>query len=105
MQTVGHGFKEGARVKLREVVSTIDAELSSLSRGRTVEEYRLATGDLRASWTELVRLLELGAAPDVQSCPNCERIIMREATRCGYCWTELSPPKKEQVGSAPHERH
>jgi hypothetical protein len=97
MHAAGHGLSESARVKLREVVSTIDAEISSLSRGRTTEECRRATGELLVSWAELVKLLELGLAPEVRACPNCKRIIMAEATRCGYCWTEVSPFHKDDV--------
>lgn len=30
-----------------------------------------------------------GAAPEMRKCPECGRLGMAEATRCGYCWTSL----------------
>jgi hypothetical protein len=49
---------------------------------------------LLASWAALVDLLALGPEPEVRECPACRHIGMRAASRCGYCWTELSPPNR-----------
>ena len=57
--------------------------------GSGVRIWRTATGDLIASWAELVKLLEADPGPDVRECPVCHRTVMREATRCGYCWTKM----------------
>jgi hypothetical protein len=44
---------------------------------------------LRARWAELVELLALGPSRELRECPACGRFGMRDATRCGYCWTAL----------------
>jgi hypothetical protein len=82
---------EHDRLRLRAVVSTIERELSRLSREAT-PEYRESSRGLMASWAQLVELLALGIAPEVRACPNCHHVCMREATRCGHCWATLIPP-------------
>ena len=72
-------FPHAARGKLRALVATIDRGMLH------------PTDEIRSSWAELVELLALGPAPEVRECPVCQRIGMRDATRCGYCWTTLSP--------------
>ena len=69
------------RAQLRAVMATIDREVATLS------DHAL----LSSSWAELVELLAVGPAPRVRECPVCKHTGMREATRCGYCWTKLSP--------------
>jgi hypothetical protein len=76
---------------LRTVVATIDREISDLSRQATIEACRTATDELLSSWTRLVQLLKLSPAPELRECPVCKHSGMREATRCGYCWTKLPP--------------
>ena len=80
----------GLRGRLRPLVATIDREMSRASEMDERENNR-ATRDLRSSWAKLVELLALGPAPDVRECPVCRRVGMRDATRCAYCWTKLSP--------------
>lgn len=46
---------------------------------------------LRNSWAELVTLLALGSPPETRLCPICGQVGMRAATRCGHCWSKLSP--------------
>jgi hypothetical protein len=81
---------------LRPVVAAIDHELSRLGEG-TVSGVEAA--QLRGSWAELVELLALGSAPELRVCPVCEHYGMRAASRCGYCWTSLSP--FVEAGGAP----
>jgi len=67
--------------RLRAVLAKMELEIS-----------RLPAGDgLRAPWAELVELLAVGPAPVVRECPTCKRTVMAAATRCGYCWSTLSP--------------
>jgi hypothetical protein len=87
----GLDFPDGARGALRAIVATIDREISRLSES-TRSEANDTTNELRSSWAELVELLVLGPVPEVRECPVCRRIGMRAATRCGHCWTKLSPP-------------
>ena len=78
-------FGDGARDSLRALVAA-----------RLPVENDAATG-LRASWTELVRALALGPAPETRACPACKGIGMAAASRCGHCWADLSPlPKADQ---------
>lgn len=75
-------------VRLRTVIAEIDRELSLLpSEGDAVP----ATQPLRRSWAELVALLALAPAPETRLCPICGQVGMRAATRCGHCWSKLSP--------------
>jgi hypothetical protein len=78
------------RDRLRTVVAAIDRGLSGLPvpEGDAAAPARL----LRASWAELVELLALGPAPETRACPTCGNVGMRTATRCGHCWSKLSPP-------------
>lgn len=51
------------------------------------------TTALLAWWAELVEMLALGPAPELRVCPFCGAVGMKAATRCGYCWRKLEPPK------------
>jgi len=46
---------------------------------------------LHARWAELVELLALGPPRELRECPVCGRVGMRDATRCGHCWSALAP--------------
>ena len=85
----GQQFKlpDDERARLRAIVATIDREMSRLPGSATTG----ATDGLIVSWAELVKLLALGPAPEVRECPVCKHFGMLAATRCGYCWTKLSP--------------
>ncbi len=82
---------DAARSRLRATVATIEREISRLPRSLTDGDGGPPNG-LRASFADLVEQLGLGPEPEVRKCPVCERIPMRSATRCGYCWTRLTPP-------------
>lgn len=59
--------------------------------GSSQSENTQTLDKLRSSWAELLKLLALGPEPEVRECPVCKHIGMCAATRCGYCWTKLSP--------------
>jgi len=80
-------FPQRTRGELRAVVATIEREMARSSE--SLDEIGGSTSELRASWEKLVALLALGPAPVVRECPVCRHIGMRDATRCGYCWTAL----------------
>ena len=85
-------FPRGTRGELRAAVAMIDREMTRSTESPA--EIDGPSSELRASWGKLVALLALGPAPVVRECPVCGRIGMRDATRCGYCWTRLwSPPE------------
>ena len=76
-------------VRLRTLVAEISRQLSLLP---TSEGDGAATArPLKTSWAELVALLALGPAPETRLCPVCGNVGMRAATRCGHCWSKLSP--------------
>ena len=92
-------FADAARARLRTTVATIEREISRLPGRATGEDGKGSPSALLASFTDLVEQLALGPEPEVRSCPVCQHIGMRMATRCGYCWTKLTPPTgREGVG-------
>jgi hypothetical protein len=82
---------EPDRAFYREIVATIEGQLSRLAQQATTADARVAAVGLRASWSRLVDLIDIEAAPAMRACPVCGRSGMLAATRCGYCWTTLSP--------------
>lgn len=94
---------------LRAVVNAIDQQISSLPSHATVDAYRTAASALATSWAELGKLLALGEAAPLRECPRCKRLGMHAASRCGYCWVDLSPlppqsgdqPGASQTAGAP----
>jgi hypothetical protein len=74
-------YSEEAVAKLRVVVDVI---------GREVVQSP-STPAFHAAWTELVKLLAIGPAPETRECPACHQIGMRAASRCGRCWAALEP--------------
>jgi hypothetical protein len=81
-----------ARARLRATVATIEREISRLP-GQATGDGKSPPSGLLASFTDLVAQLALGPEPEVRRCPVCQRIGMRTATVCGYCWTKLTPPR------------
>ena len=82
---------DAARARLRTTIATIERELSRLPGQATGEDGKTPPSGLLASFTDLVAQLALGPEPEVRRCPVCQHIGMRLATRCGYCWTKLTP--------------
>jgi hypothetical protein len=83
---------DATRARLRATVSTIDREMSSL-RGPAPDHLgSRAVKALSLAWTDLVKQLALGPAPELRGCPACEQLVMRAATLCHFCWRKLTPP-------------
>ena len=82
---------DSVRDRLRAVVATIDHEMSALP-GEALRDHAYAESErqLASSWAELVALLAFGPVPQLRECPVCGHTGMRDATRCGYCWTKLT---------------
>lgn len=76
---------------LRAQVESIAQQIALLPTHATVEAYRAAAAGLVVSWGQLAKLLALGDPARLRKCPRCERLGMRTATLCGYCWLKLSP--------------
>ncbi|MBI5071086.1 MAG: hypothetical protein HZB56_22945 [Deltaproteobacteria bacterium] len=73
---------------VREAMQSVEQALAAAPGGDALDR-------LRTSWTRLVDVLALGPAPALRTCPNCGATGMREATRCGTCWSKLVPPGAE----------
>jgi hypothetical protein len=82
---------DAARSRLRATVATIQRDISRLPRQATDADSTSPMSCLVASFAELVEQLGLGPEPEVRQCPACKQIVMLAATRCGYCWIELTP--------------
>lgn len=83
-------FPHAVRGQIRPLIATIDRGMSQSST-MTERQGDQLTDEVRSSWAGLVELLAVGPAPEVRECPVCQRVGMRDAERCGYCWTTLSP--------------
>jgi hypothetical protein len=86
---------DAARSRLRTTVAKMEAEIAQLLTHVGNEDASSPANGLRASFAALVAQLALGPEPEVRECPACGQIGMRAATRCGYCWTPLTPPTKD----------
>jgi hypothetical protein len=69
----------------------IEHEIARLPRGVAHDDGKGPVNDLAARWADLVEQLALGPELDMRECPVCRHHGMRAATRCGYCWKELTP--------------
>jgi hypothetical protein len=76
------------RARLRAVVATIDHELLRLPRRTAGGE---GSDGLFDAWSELVKQLALGPAPQLRRCLVCNHLAMEAATLCGHCWAGMSP--------------
>ena len=81
---------DAARSRLRATVATIERDISRLPRQAPDTDSTSPMNCLLASFAELVEQLQLGPEPEVRQCPACQQIVMLAATRCGYCWMELT---------------
>jgi hypothetical protein len=71
---------DAKRTQLRTLVAEMDVAIAD-------------SGDApRAVWQRMVAVLDLGPEPAVRACPKCGAKGMSAATRCGHCWTSLTPP-------------
>ncbi len=78
--------RDGQRSKLRAMAAQLDGAVSELLLQDTVDGYARSTQTLAAHWAGLVELLALGPEPQVRNCPFCQELVMKAATRCGFCW-------------------
>lgn len=76
-------------------ISYSDKSVETIRALVAVMENEIATTkpspQLEAAWGDLVKVLSLGPAPELRTCPRCSDVGMRAATRCGRCWIELKP--------------
>lgn len=71
------------RSRLRAIMARLDGAMPD-------------TPSLQETWRELNAALALGPEPATRECIKCRAVVMREATRCGHCWTAL--PRLPEAG-------
>jgi hypothetical protein len=76
---------------LRTIVTTIDALLTQMSNPPAGTTPAPSLAELQVEWARLVGALALGPEPEVRACPVCGKMVLRAATRCGFCWQTLAP--------------
>lgn len=77
-------FGDAGQEKLRTLVAGVEHELTLLPSTDAPA--------LRAAWLKLTEQMALGPSPLTRACPKCGGIGMRDASRCGNCWTNLTVP-------------
>ena len=82
--------KDEKNAGIHNVVGVIEQQLAHLPSPENAE--------LRASWGQLMKLLDLQPVHQLRECPTCGFVGMRAATRCGHCWTALVPPPAIAAG-------
>ena len=74
-------YNDRSLATLRTLVDTVDRELGTSAPSPVLAD----------AWTQMVKVLSLGPAPDMRACPHCGEPGMRAASRCGRCWRSLVP--------------
>jgi len=69
------------RGRLRSLVKRVRAEFDAIDPKSSPEPLRRLSASIEA----LVVSLDLGEEPETRTCPFCQRLVMRAATRCRYC--------------------
>lgn len=81
-------LREGERAALRPAVALVESDVARLAAQQDVDGYAQAVKRLATSWHALVSFMDLGAPPEVRSCPHCGYSILVKATRCVQCWKQ-----------------
>jgi hypothetical protein len=82
-------FSGGDLSRLRALVAAVDKEIEH-SRGTPAPaEAPPPKTALELTWSRLVDMLDLGAEPEMRTCPKCKALCMLGATRCSQCWASL----------------
>jgi hypothetical protein len=76
---------------IHEQVATVASELAGLTVLLETPESKAAAAALQSSWAKLLEHLDLPPVAQTRSCPKCRKLVMRDVTLCGYCWTALGP--------------
>jgi hypothetical protein len=88
---------DAKRSRLRATLAAIESALARLPPDMTNDNGATPADGLRASVADLAEQLALGPEPAYRPCPVCKRLGMSVATRCGHCWTALTPPPSPEV--------
>jgi hypothetical protein len=70
------------------LLTELEAKVRALGAGPGETDVRTAVAALGVA-------LDLGPEELMRACPVCGATGMRAATRCGTCWSRLTPPSAE----------
>ena len=70
---------DGALANLRVAVEAMEIAMAA----------ETVPAGVRTAWTEVVRVMALGPAPQMRNCPKCAAVGFRGATRCSTCWASF----------------
>jgi hypothetical protein len=80
---------DAAAARLRAAIAEIELQMTALAEMVESAESRKALAGLHSSWTVFVEVLAVPLPVERRLCPVCNHLGMRDATRCGYCWTKF----------------
>lgn len=82
---------DAVRSRLRAAMSTLEREIAKLS-APAADATASSQSAILSAFNALTKELALGPDPEIRACPKCKHFGMLAATRCGNCWTALTPP-------------
>jgi hypothetical protein len=72
--------------KTRKLIAGVQSEIARLGEAVRGGAGASEANDVRSAFRALVDHLAIGPEPETRACAACGRSIMRDATRCKYCW-------------------
>jgi hypothetical protein len=76
--------------RLRSLVAGVEKEVALVLSTLATAEGQPRKTALEMTWSNLVKMLDLGPEPEMRVCPDCKHLCMLGATRCGNCWSQLT---------------
>ena len=73
------------------LIEQLDEDLRALLLLRMPGEAGRLARQVAADWREVCAALDYERPRPTRPCPYCSRLGMWNATRCGYCWSALTP--------------
>jgi hypothetical protein len=77
--------------RLRALVTAVGKEIGLVPGAVSSGGGQAPKTALDMTWSRLVEMLDLGAEPEMHTCPECHQPCAPGATRCGHCWKSLPP--------------
>lgn len=71
----------------------LESEVSKLKRSLALAELSLEMIVQDLGGPGLLALPKPPEASAERPCPFCGKVVREQATRCGFCWKKLSPPR------------
>jgi hypothetical protein len=93
-------FSGADLARLRTLVTALGKETALAPEAVPTAKSHGPRTDLDMTWSSLVEMLDLGAAPQMRECPTCGHQCLIGAVRCRYCWSSL--PASNETLAAQH---